>query len=303
MLFNSVYPKYYVIHCSKLNMFQWEDTVRRKANLKKQYDSYIFITLETDSETRTPHIYIDVPSHNDPSDDRLIALCKGGKEKQTNRILESYGTSDGVISEMLVSDTNLWVGTYIQYMELHNLTEESVHRGLRECIPEEYTEYTKWNNNLSDSDRKIRLLNQAESDNEWDPLYEDILDIGTWRKHNNSTDIKNFSEEIHKDMEFETDECYKNARRVIQKNKYWKNKNVKYCEGIFLPKNAARIVGHGWIEYKNSVVELTLPWHIPVTPKEAIYFGAEVSRKKLKSAWDNNEGGPYILNIKDSKIA
>lgn len=284
-------------------MFDLNDSKIHRDNLEESYSSYIFVTLENGEEERQPILYVEATSYANTNEKHLIILNKGGREKQSDKIVESYGTSDGVIMETLVDDIKLWVGNYIQLLELYKFDENSVHNELKKSIRKEYTQYNNWVNNLSTSDRQIRLLNQAESDNEWDPLYKDIIKIGTWRNHSQSKDVKSFANAIHKNMEFKPNSCYKNARRVIQKDRYWNNENVEYCEGIFLSKTAARIVGHGWIEHNNRIVELTLPWHIPLPPEEAIYFGAEVSRDTLKCNWNKDEYGPYILNLDESQIA
>jgi len=284
-------------------MFNWDDAKITDDDLAESYSSYVIVTLDNGSKERNQITHVEAPSHTNPEEKRLLVLNKGGRQKQTDRIVDSYGTPDGVINETVVKDTKLWVGIYIQFLELHRFKEQTVYNGLKESIPEEYIEYRKWYNSLSESDRQIRLLNQAEKDTGWDPLYEDILEVGTWRNHSQAKDVNNFAKAIHRNSEFETSSCYKNARLVIEKDRYWNNKNVKYCEGILLPKNAARIVGHGWIEHNKRIVELTLPCHTPIPPKEAIYLGTEVSRDKLQSEWNKGKCGPYILNLKDSKIA
>lgn len=113
-----------------------------------------------------------------------------------------------------------------------------------------------------------------------------------------------FAKGIHRNVpNIDSESCYKNARHVLEKDRYWNNDNVQYVEGIALRKQAGRISGHAWIEHNERVVELTWPWHTPVPPQDTIYFGSVVTRKQLQESWNKNEYGPYILNLKESKIA
>lgn len=283
-------------------MFKWDEVVIANPEYVHKNAQRFIISLDDGSNEQNVILNVFVSAHNEDSMRHLI-LSQGGVTKQTNKLVEPYSLKNGKVINTVVSDFNLWLGLYIQYLELHNVTEESTYDGLKNQIPQKYEQYNSWLNNMSISDRRIRLLNQAEMDTEWDPLYEDILQIGTWRNHSKEKDLKSFSKAIHKNINFDNNSCYKNVRKVLQTDRYWKNNNVKYVEGIALPKNAARIVGHGWIEHNERVVELTWPWHKPIPPKDAIYFGAEVSRDELKSSWNKGGGGPYILNLKYSKIA
>jgi len=75
----------------------------------------------------------------------------------------------------------LAIGYYIQLLELHELDENDMYAGLEDAVPDLYAEYKTWREELDVSDRRLRLLDQAEADTEWDPLYEDILEQGKWR--------------------------------------------------------------------------------------------------------------------------
>jgi len=73
----------------------------------------------------------------------------------------------------------LAIGYYIQLLELHELDENDMYAGLEDAVPDLYAEYKTWREELDVSDRRLRLLDQAEADTEWDPLYEDILEQGS----------------------------------------------------------------------------------------------------------------------------
>jgi len=100
------------------------------------------------------------------------------------------------------------------------------------CMPS-----TRRGGTLDVSDRRLRLLDQAEADTEWDPLYEDILEQGKWRTVTHDNDLQGFARALHRRFDFDSSGCYKNARLVMQDNRYWENDRVQYVEGIGLSKH------------------------------------------------------------------
>jgi len=74
----------------------------------------------------------------------------------------------------------------------------------------------------------------AEADTEWDPLYEDILEQGKWRTVTHDNDLQGFARALHRRFDFDSSGCYRNARLVMQDNRYWENDRVQYVEGIGL---------------------------------------------------------------------
>ncbi len=271
------------------------------SELTKDSNQWI-IALDNGSKEANILCHAKRPAHN-INETRHILLYEGGIEKSTDKIVDTVGNPAGNISVMVVDDINLWISMYLTALELHYVSENQAHKELKNIIPEKYNSYEKWLSNLSISDRKLRLLNQAEKDSEWDSLYDDILKTGSWRNKSKDKDLMSFAKALNDKIDFTSDGCYKNARLVLEKDRYWNNSNVQYVEGIALRKQAGRISGHAWIEHNERVVELTWPWHTPIPSDKTIYFGSVVSRKELKESWRKNEYGPYILNLKDSKIA
>ena len=260
------------------------------------------LTIADGSDEPEPLAHVRVQAHDRDAVRHLI-LVRGGREMQTDRLVETYGEPDGSVSNMLVDDEVLGIGYYIQLLELHELSEEAVYDSLVGAVPDLYETYDDWHTSLDRSDRRIRLLDQAEADTEWDPLYEDILNEGSWRTVAHDDDLQGFARALHRRFDFDPSGCYRNGRIVLEEDRYWENDRVQYVEGIALPKHAARITGHAWIEHDGRVVELTWPWHTPLPPEDAIYFGRPVTREELQDSWDRGDYGPYILNGDRSSLA
>lgn len=261
----------------------------------------VFISGDSNDEESEPLAHWRVQAHDRDAVRHLI-LVRGVRTKQTDRIVESYGKSGGRIAHLVTDDKMLAIGYYIQLLELHELDEGDMYAGLEDAVPDLYSEYKTWRAELDVSDRRLRLLDQAEADTEWDPLYEDIIEQGKWRTATHDSDLQGFARALHRQFDFDSSGCYRNARLVMQDDRYWENDRVQYVEGISLSKHAARITGHGWIEHDERVVELTWPWHSPLPPEETVYFGRSVSRRELQDSWDRGEHGPYILNDDASQI-
>ena len=263
---------------------------------------FVTIAGESDDEEPEPLAHIRVPAHDRDAVRHLI-FVRGGRTKETDRLVENYGDPTGRVSNLVADDEILAIGYYLQLLELHELEEDDIYPALEEAVPDLYARYTEWRDDLDASDRRLRLLDQAESDTEWDPLYEDILDEGSWRTVAHDEDLQGFARALHRRFDFDSSGCYRNGRIVLEEDRYWENDRVQYVEGIALPKHAARITGHAWIEHDGRVVELTWPWHTPLPPEDAIYFGRPVTREELQESWDCGEYGPYVLNGGESRVA
>jgi len=189
----------------------------------------VFISGGSDDEESEPLAHLRVQAH-DRNAVRHLILVRGGRTKQTDRIVESYGESGGRIAHFVTGDEMLAIGYYIQLLELHELDENDMYAGLEDAVPDLYAEYKTWREELDVSDRRLRLLDQAEADTEWDPLYEDILEQGKWRTVTHDNDLQGFARALHRRFDFDSSGCYRNARLVMQDNRYWENDRVQYVE-------------------------------------------------------------------------
>lgn len=231
------------------------------------------------------------------TEDRTIDLIRGGKQKQTDRIVETYGGGNERI--MVVDDPTFAIGYYIHLLEIHDIKESEVHDQLPEYLDYMYDEYIEWRDTLSLSDRKLRLLDQVEHDLEYDDFYQTVLEEGTWRQTGLSAKQQHRVSQRVDSLDTNPKFCYKNARRAI--TEWWNDETAKYVEGVALSKHASRIIGHAWVELDGRVAELTWPWHIPDPHGTgAVYYGVEVSREELKQHEINS--GPLVLNIDDPSL-
>lgn len=225
--------------------------------------------------------------------ERQLSLTKGGKEMQTDRLVETYGEDPGP-TIMVTADPNVAVGMYIHLLEIHELDEDSVYSGLADRLGELYESYRDWCDSLSLRDRRIRLLDQAEGGSEANSFYEPVLNgAGSWRTVREGDGHDAFSRRastILSAIESNPKYCYRNAREAALEFD-----DATYVEGIALPKHGSRITGHAWVEVGAAVIELTWPWHTPTPPSEAVYFGTEVADETVQKS----DGGPIVLDVDD----
>lgn len=67
--------------------------------------------------------------------------------------------------------------------------------------------------------------------------------------------------------------CYMTAATILKEAK---DDNLRYCEGLALPKHPGRASTHAWLEYEGEVIEMTWPWNGPSPPTDTIYYGDSI---------------------------
>jgi len=72
------------------------------------------------------------------------------------------GMNNGKTVVTIVNDINLWISAYLSFLELHYVSKEESHNIIKNSIPKKYENYKNWEHNLSVTNRRMRLLDQAE---------------------------------------------------------------------------------------------------------------------------------------------
>jgi len=118
----------------------------------------VFISGVATTKNPEPLAHLRVQAH-DRNAVRHLILVRGGRTKQTDRIVESYGESGGRIAHFVTGDEMLAIGYYIQLLELHELTRTTCTLALKMqcliCMPS-----TRRGGRNSTSDRRLRLLDR-----------------------------------------------------------------------------------------------------------------------------------------------
>ncbi|MFC7216541.1 hypothetical protein ACFQO4_20995 [Saliphagus sp. GCM10025334] len=68
--------------------------------------------------------------------------------------------------------------------------------------------------------------------------------------------------------------CYESAITALRQD--LENERLSYVEGVSLPKYGGMAQAHGWFEIDGNVVEPTWPWHRPIPPEPAVYYGKSI---------------------------
>lgn len=232
-------------------------------------------------------------------ENRDLTLMRGGVEAKDDRPFTVYGTDHQRV--MVTKDVAMAIGSYLHMLETHNINENEAHDNLAELVEDEYEQYREVRDAQTISDRRIFLLDQAEADIEDHPFYRPVLnqESGTWRETGLTDQQRHRVQRYIEREETNPRFCYKNSRNALEE--WWKDERVQYVEGIAMPKEGLRIMGHAWIEIDGKVAELTLPWNGP-DPHDtgAVYFGTDISRERYKKLTSNiDEGddpGPLLLD-------
>jgi hypothetical protein len=236
---------------------------------------------------------------------RDLTFIKGGVEAKEDRVFSVYGTDRQRV--MVTENVAMAVGSYLHLLDTHRIDEREAHRKLYELATEQYQEYVRVMKNQTLRDRRISLLDQAEADSEHHPFYTPILgkENGEWRNKGLTPEEKHRVQRYIEREEPNPRFCYKNCRNALEE--WWEDDRVTYVEGIAIPKEGLRIMGHAWIEIEEKVAELTLPWNTPDPEGTgAVYFGSEVPRERFKNlTGDVDEGedpGPLLLDSAGDKV-
>lgn len=147
-----------------------------------------------------------------------------------------------------------------------------------------YDAYTEWQDTLTPRDRRLRLLDLAE-EKAGDPLFSHHLDTGSFRKIGEPPDtISDLARDISEATpHHRPQKCYQNCFNTYLD--YRDSDHVQYCEGIFLQKTAVSPTTHAWLEVDGHPIELTYPWHIPLSER-AVYFGEALDEATITDALD-----------------
>lgn len=198
---------------------------------------------------------------------------------------------------------NFAIGRLLHNIELHriptdSITEEMDHSS--DDLDQLLSNYNESMASLTRKQREIRLLDLLESrieyGNDW--AAKPYLEECNWRSTTLSDQGRKFADRLSRHINIRPDKCYDNAQQATIKHK--DNHLVDYVEGIALHKYAAVAIRHAWIEYKNSVIELTWPYH-QFDGDTAVYFGTRIPDDKVVKKYNQRNGGsPLILS--DEKI-
>lgn len=211
--------------------------------------------------------------------------------------------ADGSLNRVTTHQPHAAVGYFLHNLEIHDIDREHVMNQLKERASESdlpYDAYTEFVENMSEMDRKLRLMDMLEARVEQggDWAAEPYLDCATWRTTNLGKDGKQFAERLARNIDLAPLHCYRTAQDAAIKHA--DNHLVTYVEGIVLPTNAAQVIRHAWIEYDGEVVELTFPWH-RFDGGDAVYFGVEFDADEVKDTYQRRGNGGTQLILSDEE--
>jgi hypothetical protein len=157
-------------------------------------------------------------------------------------------------------------------------------------------DYFEWVGGLSTRDRKLRLFDlldyRIDTGGDW--AAEPYKEVAAFRDRGLDDSQRKLAERIEREVDIRTKLCYYTAQNAVLH--HYGNHRIEYAEGVALPKQAAQVSRHAWIEIDGQVVELTWPWH-NLDGGAAQYLGTTFSQDEVKAARDRREmNGALILD-------
>lgn len=256
------------------------------------------------------------------SDTRSLVLSEGGDisqgepEPSQEWPFVQQSAPNQKLNRTLVHETGVAIGYYLHHLETHDLDEGEAYNSIAELSESEsipIEQFQAFIKSLTARKRRIRLLDLLEfrvnKGGDW--AAEPYIDTGRWRDTDLDKQGTEFAQRLARQIDPNPQHCYRNAQEAAIKHA--DNYKVDYFEGIALPKQGCQVSRHAWIEYENSVVELTWPWHkyngcsqknIDVGffhNAPAVYFGKQFDCDTVKETFERRNGGSQIA-LSDEQV-
>lgn len=266
------------------------------------------VHIRDDYETEwLAQINVDIHPEDTTSqkDERVLILTRGNEPEPDEKLEDEpyifYGADSGDYSCTSIADVGVTLGYYLGIVEMNGVEPESeVMKELGEYVDME--PYWAFIDDLSPRKRRHRLLDllewRVDVGDDW--IAEKYLhEYPTeFREKGLSDSGDQLAQTVLNQIDAAPALCYKTAQEaaVLHQN----NHRVTYVEGIALPKHAGQAVRHAWIEYDDSVVELTWPWH-HFDGAEGVYFGVKFPMDDVVEARETRDfGGPVVLSEEEN---
>lgn len=244
------------------------------------------------------HPIAEVTVDDPENPDRQRALFLGEDpeaERSTDRSFEIQG--EDRFRQMVTDDRNGGIAYYLSMLEQHEVDEAEALAAMEDLA--DMDAYEDWQQSMSPSDRRLRLLDQAEERAAFGGINVEtyLEDGGTFRSLGLSDGARRVALNLAGSIDPNPRRCYENAYRAV--TEYDGTRDVQYVEGLAMPKHPGRISTHAWIEIDGKVADLTWPWHSPDPPAETVYFGIAVDEETLRERMANRPGtsNPVVVDL------
>lgn len=273
-----------------------------------EYDEVYEIAIESSEDDKAPlaDIGLDILEDNDipvgEPGKRYVALTRGNRERENPSKRVEIQTDDAGDLEVVVTpDMNTGIGLFIHFLEQHGLDEEATMEGLRDPdLGFDIDNYLNWRDNLTMDDRRDRLLADAEDRRDRSPHVETYLEDGSFRQVAHNDIAERVGTKLYEGIDPNPRRCYRNT--AVALNACKESDYVSYVEGLALPKQGGRAVAHAWLEMHGVVVDLTWPWHAPLPPEDAVYYGVPIDTETVLETTRRRGAGFNPILLDDSLL-
>lgn len=243
---------------------------------------------------------LDEGGTDDEQGTRLLELGRGGYVREdSSSTVELKANETRTRKIMVFGDENVAIGTFIHLLEQHNADEGDVLAELRENY--ELSGYESYRDSLTPDSQRDRLLADAREKAENGPHIQRYLDDGSWRTVADTETLRRVGENLYDGVNPNPRRCYRNA--IVALNALDGYDGATYVEGLVAPKQGGRAVAHAWIEVNERVIELTWPWHAPIPPEEAVYYGVPIETDEVLETTRRRNAGFNPILVTDEELA
>lgn len=257
-----------------------------------EYWAVIIEAPDRDEPRALAGVTVDAPDED--TGNRELQLAEDpDAERETDRTFELQ--SSGGFRQMVTPNRYGAIAYYLSVLEQHDLEEKAVSQSLAEIDGIDMEAYDEWRTGLSQSDRRLRVVDQLEERIDHGGFnLEPYLEEGTYRRVGLDDGQRRVALRLRSESDANPRRCYENAYRAVAA--YDGGRDVQYVEGVALGKHPGRISAHAWVEIDGHVAELTWPWHSP-DPTDAVYFGVPIDEETLHERANGRDGmsNPAIL--------
>ena len=283
-------------------------------NKTKEYTPEIWqVHYFTESEeyTGVASIEVDVDEFEAQTDSskRILILTRGDEPYIPEQFSDSpyiiQTANDSQMHRVMTNDEKSAFAYYVHGVETNGVKKHFLD-GLKNKSPDWFSLWNDWCNNLSQRERRLRLLDllewRIEKGGDWHAKKYLHELSSSWRSTNISGDAEDMGIQIVNSIDVKHRMCYRTAQKAAllhKDNPHWSDR-IKYAEGIVLPSNASQAIRHAWIEIDGEVCEVTWPWH-HVDGSDAVYYGLTFPLDRVEEARKSDVGGSVVLSEDESK--
>ena len=224
---------------------------------------------------REVHASQTVAQPRDSEKQRTMLLTSGYADYTPDGLVETRQSSEYQLRIANCQTAALARGPFLNGLETHGVTEDRARDVLQSDEAETgenviETEFTA----RALRERRQQLVTFLETRHSDDTAIRRYLEDGSFRQTRTGTDdatVTRLAKRVSEAADDTAYVCYQGAMTGLSD---WRDDDrFRYAEGLVTPFYGGVPQKHAWVEISGTVVDPTWPWHSPVPPQMAVYYG------------------------------